>query len=329
MIFRPKPVLLRGEATWQKLDRNGRPLLVPNSRGVLIPGATQKNLITDQGIEDIGTIGYFSQGGFGLSGFRRNLLLGTGTTTPTNADTALTTPFTDFSWQLQDYPAVVVTYTWSGTKVTRKEEVKVKATMNSAVTLAEFGFDNDNGNLSVHALLKDEAGTATPIAFGAGEILLLSHSLYQEIDCVIAAEDFAVDSYDVADTLLGTDTISGDGGPFCTSGWEDDLFSAFNPSSYYFRCPERITSFSSIAYDQGFNYSDWSYNLVSLESYVADSKKRVKNVDLTTSQGNGDHVGVAFGRDAGYKVLFRASDFFTKTSTQTFKMQMEVSWARA
>jgi len=341
---------LKGRIKWQVLDERGMPEVPRNPSGFAlgpVEGIEQPNLITDLGLDQIAAFDCFGTNPELLGTWRRYLAVGTGSTAPANGDTTLEAEVQraassgSFSNGSTAYELDDTNDVW------RAESLVTRlVTMSADRNIAEFGLSPESsGAIGIRELLRDSEGNPITVSLLVGKSLRVDHTLTVEIAAPEAgnAATININQYDAGNNLIGTTPLDVvHGGHVYLTGNEAWPFNVWNPSSANTQAVRRITS--ALAYSRQNavtsqidpNQNTSSTHNVALEAYVAGTHQRIKRGTIAAASLNAAWHGFIFSSTAattanrsGWLVLFTSPGSYTKQNTDTLRVGLISSWARA
>ena len=332
---------VRGEVEWAVV-RNG----------VKIMEGTQPNLITNAGLDNIGS---YSSGSINgeeyMYAWRNWFAVGTGSAAPAVTDTALggevarsasnggfTRPTTLNTVSLD-----------SVAKTVTAEHVMTRViTFASAQNLAEFGFFpvSSGGQISVRELFRDGSGNPINLPIQPDDQLQMTHKFYITVSVNPAVQNLTLTVPTEVDPS-GTLTLSGEGvyhylKPAPTHNEWIFFFYMIYPNTQNLMFSTLLRSFSSApdvtpsSAAGGDVNATYTYTCT-MQTYSNGSYKRRWSKTYTTSEGNIDTWGWLFTRFSpssgvnnmqGFKLCLAAA-FTHKTNLRTLTLHYENSWMRA
>lgn len=354
----PTRAALRGRVRWQVLDDRGVPEIPRSPSGFAIApieGVAQPNLITDLGLDAVASEDVFSVSPSSTLTWRRRLAVGTGSTEPDPSDTALDAEVQrdatsgTFSNGSNAYELDTDANLWRATSLVTR-----LVTMTADRNLTEFGLAQaTTADLRIRELFRDELGDPVTISLLNGKTVRLDHTLTVEIDAPPAgtAATLNVEEYDAANVLV--DTIAYDivfGGriwsansgtiastlPEIFEQWNPQKSGSFGVSARRVRIALAYTRESSAQMNS--TYVDPETGLAaSAETYSAGSYQRIRRVTFPTGTANGEWHGIWFSdstfnqsaRHGGIHVQFDGPAFYEKVNTDTLRVGLVSTWARA
>lgn len=346
----PMHATLRGEVRWQVLDEQGRPEIPRSPGGMALgpaEGVVQPNLITDLGLDrvaefDLTYINFGNSSQKALN-WRRYLAVGTGSTAPAVTDTTL-----DNEVERADTEGgfdSTTAYTLDGTdNVFRGEITAIRVvTMSADRNLTEFGLAHDATNdILIRELFRDDADNPITISLLSGKKLRLDHTLTLEMAAPTAgtSKTISIEEYAADGTLANTISQAVIYGPYATGGGATNIrymFHGWVPSGYAgSQTPEAHRLTGTPTYDRapGSNPSVGSSEVSgAFESYVAGSLQRIVRSTFGTAQENAAWGGFTFSftssENGGLMVDFDSPASYTKSDTDTLRVGVVLSWARA
>lgn len=353
-LYLPLRATLAGRVRWQTLDERGVPEVPRNPSGFAIApleGVGQENLITDLGMNRMTVLDYRSLGPTLTATWRRRLAVGTGSTAPNVADTTLDAEVqrdADAGGFASSETAVLDTANDVWRNVTVVPRV---VTMSADRNLTEFGFaQNTTGDIVIRELFRDGLGNPVTISLLSGKKILVTHTLTVEIPAPPTghAGTLDIEEYDASNALVQTLNYDVTWGMFVhnsdSSARVERVFRAWNPSQ---TIPLSSSSYGGTAYTAARAYArvdtvDRSTNAVwgaavTLDTYVDGSFTRTKRATLSAAQANGaiyalslqSNFGGFANQMAGLHVEFTDPATYTKVNTDTLRMGLVATWARA
>ena len=327
---------LKGFYRWQVRDAKGRveTPLDPRGRPIRYSGQWLPNLITDRGLNAVGTVYMWG------TTYRGFLALGTGSAAPATTDASLDSEVQRGATTAASSDPVTILD--AGANVFRSTHLRdVQVTMSADRNLTEFGLSHEGSvGVNIRELFRDEMGDPVTISLLSGKTLRLQHTLIIELPAPASgtAGTFDIEEYDAANALVGTTEYAYTGGG---TGSAFHVFGAWSPTNQH---PDSTVSTNSAL---AWRLTSGTYNRVTLvpgqgsstgtaavpQAYVGDSFERVKRytIPTTTSQYLGTWNGIGFygGISGGMAFCFTSPATFTKAVTHTFRVGIVSSWARA
>lgn len=355
----PMHARVRGRVRWQTLDERGVPEIPRNPGGFAIgpiEGVEQPNLITDIGMDRIGTDTNCLDAEIRTNGFRRSLAVGTGSTAPAVTDTTLVAEVQRAS-SAGSYASEGYNLTVDGTaeEYTIESIARRLVTMTADRNLTEFGLSSSataGTAIEIRELFRDGSETPITISLLTGKSVLVTHSFLVTLPYPVspAAAVLNIEEYDAANVL--TDTLAYDivhaphgfatetnGTGFSTTSW--GVLTCWSPGLN--NVVRRITAAStwtrttsstapgSIVVEDG-----TALATVAPISYSSGSFERVKQGTIPTGSGNAAWYGVMIPgsstetyRYGGHVTLFTSPTTYTKVNTDTMRVGIRSTWARA
>lgn len=354
-LFLPIRAGIRGEFRWQVLDERGVPEVPRSPSGFsLAPpeGVIQPNLITDHGMDRLSTMDIFTVAPNSTAAWRRRLAVGTSSTEPDDADTALGNEV--------QRDATSGSFSNGGTSYALDTDTDVFRAVSSVIrlvtmtddrNLTEIGLAQDASNdIHIHELLRDGGGNPITVSLLNGKTLRVDHSAIVEIAAPSAGTSGVLDleKYDAANTLEDTIAFDVIYGPRVQSATEQGdlawVFNVWNPSSVNTHAIRRVTS--AIGYSRAGSISQIDPNAnssgittgLALGSYTPGTHERLKRVTVQTGALNAAWFGYMFSSSTsgnfsanrcGFMVMFDDPASYTKVNTDTMRVGLLTSWARA
>lgn len=345
-LYLPLKAKVRGRLRWSVLDERGVPEVPRNPGGFALgpaEGVEQHNLITDLGLDHLPTYDALLLSTGASNGWRRYMAVGTGSTAPANADTELDAEvqraassgsFGDGAntYELDDTEDV-----WRCTSLVRRV-----VTMTADRNLTEFGLSPSASlDIGVRELLRDGSNNPITVSLLTGKSLRVDHSLIVELPAPEAGIPVTVniEEYDAANNL--ENTISQDlihGGHIRGSTFDAtkavNMFHVWNPKS-------NVTGI--IAYSGAWPYqriegtffgSQISVTGV-LQPYTPGTHQLIKRWVVPEGRFNFAWTAVRVqpaqnaSQDGGWVIVFSAPASYTKVNTDTLRIGLVSSWARA
>lgn len=355
-LILPLHSTVKGKFRWQVLDERGVPEIPRNASGFPVgpvEGVEQDNLITDYGLDTIGTQNPFNRNVTTTGLLRSFLAAGTGSAAPSPSDRTLQNevakarsegsftadPITDFhdvdnEKFVIDIPAVRV------------------LTMPQDYNLTEIGFAalTNSDTVTIRELLRDSDGTPTTVTLLEGKTLRVDHVLRVELPAPPQGHTATVNLnyYDAGNNLVESTPVTIRWGFVATGGnyihsinsnesrisstWQPNertrVFVGPTPTPWIdeVTAPAHSGEMLGSSPTRGFLVS-------SLETYVEGSFKRVKRHTLPAGDANADIHSFAFGvnnySDRGnlWMVLENPASF-RKTDTEELVFGFASTWAR-
>lgn len=324
---------MAGRIRWAVLDRHGRQMG---------PEVEHPNLITDQGLDNIATGSPYS--------LRQYMHVGDGSTTPANGDTSLASEIATTTADGGNNDAESGSID-AGTDeyVATFERTRVY-TASGSQNVSEIGFSATGGagDLNMRALLRDGNGDPTTVSLLDGRKLRVTHTLEVRLSRLWQADTVQVEEYDTGGSLVTTHGgADGRVGALASSStWVVDLveyvwWPGRTPSSSGAEAIWRVTSDPAVAAGSIVSavslstyYAD--FDIISHDSYTPGSHERTMWLTLPESEMNATFWGWQFSlRDSsGFRenecaLIAVLPSSFAKANTQTLKLGMTSSWARA
>lgn len=349
-LLLPMRATLKGRVRWQVLDERGVPEVPRSPSGFpLAPaeGVEQPNLITDLGLDQIAAYDCFDV--TTTTGWRRYLAVGTGSSAPANGDTTLDAEVQraassgSFSAGGNSYELDDATDVWRASSLVTR-----LVTMTADRNVTEFGLSPAaSGAIGIRELLRDGVGNPITVSLLNGKSLRIDHTLVVEIAAPEAGTPATINiaQYDAGNNLVGTTPLNVvHGGHLHLTASEAWPFNIWNPYSVTSQAVRRITS--TLAYarrdavttqiDPNANTS--SSHALSLGSYVAGTYQRTKRTTIAAGSLNAAWFGFIMSSNSsgnfptnrsGWLVLFDDPASYTKQNTDTLRLGLVSSWARA
>ena len=344
-LILPSRATLRGRVRWSVLDERGAPE-VPRSPGgfALAPakGVEQPNLITDLGLDRMAELSCLglTAGATAPGTWRRRLAVGTGSTAPAVGDTTLDNEVQrdatsgGFDNGLNTYSLDTTTNEWvAESMVTRL------VTMTANRNLTEFGLAHETtADIVIRELLRDGGGTPITVTIPEGKSLRVDHTLEVRLPAPEAGiqTSLNIEEYDVSDNLTNTLSYNVTHGGYHAAGDMAGVFMVWDPP--------RGTGPGANAVNSSWVYSrstaPWpmagTSQSLTLAGYTPGSHERTKRATFTTAQANaalygfrvsGGTIGVDTQR--GWVIRFDTPATYTKQDTDTLRIGLVSSWARA
>lgn len=357
-LILPMRARLRGRVRWQVLDERGVPEVPRTASGHAIgpqDGVEQPNLITNLGLDAVVTEDVFATSPASTLTWRRRLAVGTGSTAPDVTDTTLDAEVQrdatsgTFSNGSTSYELDNVANVWRATSLVTR-----LVTMTADRNLTEFGLAQaTTADLRIRELFRDGIGDPVTISLLNGKTIRMDHTLTVEIAAPVAgnAASINVEEYDAANALVATipyDVVYGGRIWSANSGTIastlPEIFEQWNPSK---TSPAGVSArrvYVSLAYTRE-SASQMNSSVVepetgiaaSAEAYVGGSYERIRRVTFATGQSNGAWYGIWFSdstfnqsqRHGGIHVQFDDPTTYTKVNTDTLRVGLVSTWARA
>lgn len=350
-LLLPMRATLKGRIRWQVLDERGVPEVPRNPSGFpLAPaeGVEQPNLITDLGLDQIAA--YDCLNVTTTDGWRRYLAVGTGSSTPANGDTTLNAEVQraassgSFSAGGNSYELDDATDVWRASSLVTR-----LVTMSADRNITEFGFSPvASGAIGIRELLRDGVGNPITVSLLNGKSLRIDHTLVVEIAAPEAgnAASININEFDAGNNLVNTialDITHGGHVQLLTGSHISDLFNVWNPNAApfniflkritgeraYGRAAVYINNSDNVSPGGAGGVSGWAW-----EAYVPGAHERLKRVTLSTATENGDWYGYLVSGDSdhavsGWLIHFDGPSTYTKANTDTLRVGLVSSWARA
>jgi len=286
-----------------------------------------------------------------LSGFgwRRRLAVGTGSTAPSVGNTTLAAEVQrdatsgTFPNGSNSYALDTNTNVWRATSLVTR-----LVTMTADRNLTEFGFaQNTTGDIVIRELLRDGGGNPIAVSLLNGRTLRLDHTLTIEIPAPAAGHTATIniEEYDAGNNLVSstpyqivyglmsrelTNNYEGIGALF-TSIWSPSSNITHSSTTGGGIYPSTQTTYSR----QWTFQSTIGFNGDALPAYVAGSFQRPKRCTVPTGSFNQQWnqymmmQGTAGNQNGGLYVKFTSPTAYTKKSTDTLRVGLISSWARA
>lgn len=359
----PAPATLRGRIRWQALDERGVPEVPRSPSGLAlapVEGVEQPNLITDLGMDGIAE--YDCTGlSASAAGWRRYLKAGTGSTAPAFTDATLVSEV-ERAASSGSFSSGSNTYSIeTGPDVLRIESTVTRiVTMTADRNLTEIGFSALNTTEAyIRELLRDGIGDPITVSMLTGKILRVDHTLTADIAFPVAgtAASINIERYDVANLLESTTAygvVSGLHG-FDSSAsalrlmarmWRPDTTDWTAGVGFMrvagARAIDVATSYARTGVVTTANAEPQAgtYVGLALAAYVAGSHERAKQATIPAGSGNFPWYGFQFGggdgegttattRYTGFLCVFDDPTTYTKVDTDTMRVGMISTWARA
>ncbi|HEX7040827.1 MAG TPA: hypothetical protein VF202_11960 [Trueperaceae bacterium] len=351
-LLLPMRATLKGRIRWQVLDERGIPEVPRNPSGFpLAPaeGVEQPNLITDLGLDQIAAADCFGTDPGSSATWRRYLAVGTGSAAPSVGDTTLAAEVQRAA-SSGSFSNGSTTYELDDTDdVWRAESLITRlVTMNADRNIAEFGLSPESsGAIGVRELLRDGEGDPITVSLLNGKTLRVDHTLTVELPAPEAGTPATINiaEYDAGNNLIGTtplDVVYG--GHVYLTGNEAWPFNVWNPSSANIQVVRRITSALAYARQNAVTSqidpdpNTISGDNVALEAYVAGTHQRIKRRTIAAGSLNAAWYGFIVASTSGgnfstnrsgWLVLFTDPASYTKQNTDTLRLGLVSSWARA
>lgn len=342
-LLLPLRAKLRGRVRWSMLDERGVPVVPRGPSGAAVAsvaGVEQPNLITDLGLNRLAALSCFSTSTTIATAWRRRLAVGTGSTAPAVGDTTLDNEVQraatsgGFSSGSNTYSLDTGTNEWvAESLVTRL------VTMTESRNITEFGLAQETtADIVIRELLRDSGGTPITVTIPEGKTLRVDHTLEVRLPAPESgvAATLDIEEYDISDALVDTIGYDITHGGYTSDAVVEGIFRVWNPAIS--TGPAAYAVSSSWSYSRTTNPTVMSGTqvLLSLVDYTPDSLQRVKRATFSTAQANADlrgfrfvsgTVGVPFNR--GWVIRFDDPETYTKVNTDTLRVGLVSSWARA
>ena len=354
----PLHATLKGRVRWQVLDERGVPEVPRTPSGIPVgpvEGVEQPNLITNLGMDRFPTRNLFNLSPTQVPSYRKRLAVGTGSTAPDFTDTTLDNEVQraqssgTFSDGSNDYELD----TDATPNVYRATSLVTRVvTMTADRNLTEFGLADDaSGDILIRELLRDGGGTPITVSLLDGKTLRLDHTFYVELP---APEDgqqttINVEEYDAGDNLVATipyDVTYGSVINGVTATQLGGVFNAWNPATAVGRWRAIIKD--PVTWDRngmlnndGHFSPSWgtgaNMGALTQEVYTTGTYSRWERALADVGEGNHAWLGFIFagstsytpGRGTGAAFIFTDPLTYTKQNTDTLRVGMVRSWARA
>lgn len=332
---------LKGRVRWQVLDERGVPEIPRTPSGIPVgpaEGVKQDNLITNLGLDHIGLYSIYSTI-ISSNAARRYLAVGTGSAAPSNTDTTLDNEAQRAS-DAGAFPVSNQTMSldtdndlWVGDFL----ETRI-VTMNTDRNLTEFGLSPSNSaDIGIRELLRDSGGNPIPVTLLDGKSLRVDHTYTITLPAPAngIATAFAVDEYDAGNNLIQSIPYDLIHGGWVTALNHDSLlrlFMTWAPVSTFITNALMFTSNQS--YNRVGNISGAPTVTRELVPYVPGSHESIKRFTFNAGQYNTDLYGAAFrasssGQNGGHVFLFDDPATYEKQNTDTLRIGLVSTWARA
>lgn len=332
---------LKGRFRWQVLDEHGNPEqpVGPDGKPIAYSGGWQDNLITNLGLNAIGTINLTQPHTTASTGngWRSYLAVGTGSSAPDFTDAALDSEVQRANTNGALANPVVTLDT--GDDVVRSTQLRdVQVTMNADRNLTEWGLSHEASvGVNIRELFRDDLGDPITISLLNGKTLRLQHVLIVEIAAPAAgtADAFNIAEFDAANNPVGSTPYDLIKGP---TGAVNSVMTVWHPVGVAW-----VSTGTSVTYVR--RLTSGSYNRVTMvtgtgqtttmawEAYVGDSHQRLRRRTLpaAATEYNGVWNGIGFyvGIDGGFAFVFDDPATFTKVNTHTLRVGFISTWARA
>jgi len=350
------------------LDERGVPEVPRTRSGFAIgpaEGVEQPNLITDLGLDRIVEQDVLETN---LSNsitagrmWRRRLAVGTGSTAPDVTDTTLNAEVQRDATSGTFSAGSAVAELDTGDNVWRATVLVTRlVTMTADRNLTEWGFaQNTSGDIVIRELFRDDVGDPVTISLLDGKSIKLDHTLTIELPAPAAGNTATIglDEYDAGNNLVAStpyDIVHGGVASSLTSGnilgsqWTTGggVFLAWNPYGTGGASLTRIAVAKTYApspasgLSTDFEPSDSTSTKIASftnEAYTSGNHELVRRATFPTGAGNAAWYG--FGATASYSseqyrregwwVLFDSPATYTKASTDTLRVGLKSTWARA
>ena len=349
----PMHATLAGRVRWQVLDERGVPEIPRTPSGVAVgpaEGVEQPNLITDLGLNRMGAaLNVFDTSTGSANGWRRRMAVGTGSTAPNVADTTLDNEVQRDA-SSGAFTAGGTTYELdTGDDVWRAVSfVNRVVTMTADRNLTEFGFAQaTSADILIRELLRDGGGTPITVSLLNGKTLRVTHTLTVEIAAPAAGTPATinVEEYDAGNNLVAStpyDVVygltAGTGGAQGTR-----TFQIWNPRE---SIPTQASFGAAFAFTSPFAYqrivdvngaNASSVATAAPQAYVNDSFEAIKRSAFGTGQANaalhtlgmGSFFGGSGSQTASLLIEFDDPATYTKANTDTLRVGIVSTWARA
>jgi hypothetical protein len=348
------PATVRGYYSWhlyepdgvtpyaaEVLDRHGE------SIGRQVAGSEKPNVITNAGLDAIGTANLWQLTNGPSNSFRTRLAIGTGSTPPTVTDTGLQAEVQRAAVNVGGGNATTAFV--SGDTVLRVTQAAwLRVTTLAPYNLTEFGLTSGGGILNdtpiyIRQLFRDELDNPITISLVADKIIEVRHTLLTDIamPTLGTVGTLDIEEYDAADILINTinaDIAYGFVSPGLakTSG----IMRAWHPNPYSITgtgspTVPAITSDTPFANNAVFTLSGSAPNPTT-QAYVGGSYERLKTAQATVDQLNALSYGWLFNGggaaastfDNGFVIRLVTPNSFEKLNTHTLSLGYKSTWAR-
>lgn len=368
-LFLPLHAKLSGRVRWQTLDERLVPEVPRSPSGVPvapIEGGEQSNLITDAGLDALATVSCHT---LTPNGWRSRFHVGTGSTEPDVTDTALDAEVqSSETYSPYAYGSASGSYD-SGTEVITADLLITRIIQMSANhNLTEFGLSpNGLTDLAIRELFRDGVGDPVTVSLLNGKYIKLDHTLRIELPAPTAGASATIDveEYDAANSLVATTPYDVIYGPVLPSGYDSsDIVGthfalvgsysystmsilhlwnpAFSNASVGLARVENAKAYNPVnGVASTYSSGDFDPSSTSLlddaanETYVSGSYERIKRATVSTGDANGAWEGAFIGdkrsksKYAFWLMLFDSPATYTKESTDTLRVGIKQTWARA
>jgi hypothetical protein len=337
------------------LDERGVPEIPRNPSGFAlgpVGGISQPNLITNHGMNRIAQLNAFELSPTSGNAWRRWLAVGTGSAEPSVTNMTLANEV-ERAATSGTHPNGSNQYTLdTQNNVWRAESLVTRlVTMDENRNLTEFGFAQDITNdIVIRELLRDSQGNPITVSLLEGKTLRVDHTLIVELPAPAAGipATININEYDAANNLVSSTPYDIVHGGHTRDSSPDGFFNpltVWNPSTVGLAALRRITTALSYGrtgrittntqMDPAGNDSS-SFSLA-LQSYTLGSYQRIKRVTIPTGSLNAPWYGYIISASstfsgynrAGWLVLFANPATYTKNDTDTLRVGIISSWARA
>ena len=345
-LLMPVRATVRGRVRWSVLDERGKPEAprAPNGAALAgVEGVEQPNLITNLGLNRMAVLNCLgvTTSVAAPGTWRRRLAVGTGSTAPAVGDTTLDAE-AQRAMTSGGFPNGSASYELDTTanEWVAESTVTRLVTMTASRNLTEFGLAHDeSGDIVIRELLRDGGGTPITVTLLEGKTLRVDHTLEVRIPAPASGNQASIniEEYDVGDTLSATLPYDITHGGYDTGANPAEVFTVWNPPVETGPAAYAVSSswvYSRTSAPSGFIAA--SAQPLALVEYTPGSYERIKRATFTTAQANtalygfrvaAGTVGIAFNR--GWLIRFDSPTTYTKADTDTLRIGLVSSWARA
>lgn len=232
------------------------------------------------------------------------------------------------------FPAVAEYDTVGGEFVASITLTRV-VTMDVNRTINEWALYPGSGDVAVYDVIRDGGGNPTSLSINAGKKFAVQHTLEVTAPFNVAADAFAIDEYDITDSLVGSTNYTVDAGLYSTTGANlSFLGNLLNFATTNVRGELRASDWTpatTLDVTLGSNFA-----LDAPEAYVPGAFTRDRTFTVPEGQGNYDSYGYlvyvyefAFtNHRVGFQVHFTSPATFTKANTHTLTLGVTLMWDR-
>lgn len=331
------PLSVKGRQRFYALHESGKiitgrgdvPIYRDPSGYIRRCGLWEPNLITDVGMQNIGSYDWI-RGAYNDVGILRDrLLLGDGSGTPAFTDTGLFNQTAESTSNGGFDDEETETVTDDGTTLTAKGVAVRVYTALTAMNFTEYGFTHVSaGQADIHEMLKN-GGSPTTVSVPAGKKLRIDHeaSLAAPLQTVVT---FQVPEYDASDQLVDTVTYNGTLYVCGQRTW-NFMEEGLEPAAVHkFAINDRTTAPAlGSSVDLGANYVDGD---ASLEAPTGTEREKMLTVGEPDGNGFSIHSFawgyVQSGNLFGGVMLVLSDGPVPKDNIHTLSGWLKLAWSR-